>query len=247
MADEYPSATVLGIDLSPIQPEYVPVNCSFRIDNVESDWVPEEKYDLIHSRAMISGIKDWPKLFKQAFEYVLFKLLRVSKDYLFDILTISRHLKPGGYIELHDFYLPAKIIDDYPIDQCKFIYYNSIIHEALKRIGVNLEAPKLWKEQLEAAGFTDIHCKWFNWPIGPWAKGKKNKLIGKLCWQNFYEGISTVAPLLSITNNWDDTRKQQYVDEVQTEMQEGKVHLYVEIGYWYAKKPTTTPATESSW
>jgi trans-aconitate methyltransferase len=71
MADEYPSAHVLGIDLSPIQPEYVPVNCSFRIDNVESDWVPEETYDLIHARAMISGIKDWPQLFKQAFEYVI--------------------------------------------------------------------------------------------------------------------------------------------------------------------------------
>lgn len=66
-ADEHPSATVLGVDLSPIQPAYVPVNCSFRVDNVEADWIPEEKFDFIHSRAMIAAIKSWPKFISQAF------------------------------------------------------------------------------------------------------------------------------------------------------------------------------------
>jgi SAM-dependent methyltransferase len=67
-ADDHPSTTVLGIDISPIQPSYVPVNCSFRIDNIESDWVPEEKFDLIHSRAMVGAIKSWPQFFSKAFE-----------------------------------------------------------------------------------------------------------------------------------------------------------------------------------
>jgi hypothetical protein len=67
-ADEHPSATVLGIDLSPIQPEFVPVNCSFRVDNVEDDWVPEENYDFIHSRAMLAAIKNWRRFIHQAFQ-----------------------------------------------------------------------------------------------------------------------------------------------------------------------------------
>jgi hypothetical protein len=67
-ADEHPSAAVLGIDLSPIQPANVPVNCSFRVDNLESDWIPEEKFDFIHSRAMIGAIKAWPRFLSQAFE-----------------------------------------------------------------------------------------------------------------------------------------------------------------------------------
>ena len=29
-AEEHPSALVLGVDLSPIQPPHVPVNCSFK-------------------------------------------------------------------------------------------------------------------------------------------------------------------------------------------------------------------------
>jgi hypothetical protein len=58
------------VDLSPIQPSSVPPNCSFRVDNIEADWVPEESYDFIHSRAMIGGIKDWPRFMEQAFQYV---------------------------------------------------------------------------------------------------------------------------------------------------------------------------------
>jgi methylase of polypeptide subunit release factors len=36
-ANERPEATVLGTDLSPIQPNLVPQNCSFEIDDLESD------------------------------------------------------------------------------------------------------------------------------------------------------------------------------------------------------------------
>ena len=36
-ANERPEATVLGTDLSPIQLDHVPQNCSFEIDGVESD------------------------------------------------------------------------------------------------------------------------------------------------------------------------------------------------------------------
>ena len=36
-ANERPEATVLGTDLSPIQLDPVPQNCSFEIDGVEAD------------------------------------------------------------------------------------------------------------------------------------------------------------------------------------------------------------------
>lgn len=69
-AEENPSSNVLGIDLSPIQPAAVPPNCSFRVDNAEAPWLPDEQYDFIHSRAMIAGFKDWPNFFSQAFKYI---------------------------------------------------------------------------------------------------------------------------------------------------------------------------------
>lgn len=35
MADGFPSALVSGVDLSPIQPEWVPAICSFHVDDYE--------------------------------------------------------------------------------------------------------------------------------------------------------------------------------------------------------------------
>ncbi|KAK6212228.1 hypothetical protein QIS74_10182 [Colletotrichum tabaci] len=81
MGDEYPEAEVTGIDLSPIQPAYVPVNVSFIIDDAEAEWLyPDNSIDYIHIRHMGPAIKNWTKLFAQAF----------------------RALKPGGWIEIQE-------------------------------------------------------------------------------------------------------------------------------------------------
>ncbi|KAK4068523.1 hypothetical protein Purlil1_13774 [Purpureocillium lilacinum] len=45
VADEYPSAGVRGYDLSPIQPQYVPPNVEFFVDDVEEEWLESTKYD----------------------------------------------------------------------------------------------------------------------------------------------------------------------------------------------------------
>ena len=37
-ADAHPSADVLGVDLSPIQPAWVPPNCRFIVDDCTIEW-----------------------------------------------------------------------------------------------------------------------------------------------------------------------------------------------------------------
>lgn len=69
MGDQYPSADILGVDLSPIQPLWLPPNVHFVIDDVESPWLhPANHFDYIHSRHTVMAIKDWRKLFKQSLE-----------------------------------------------------------------------------------------------------------------------------------------------------------------------------------
>lgn len=68
-ADEYPGTTVLGTDLSPIQPDLVPPNCRFEIDDARDDWTyPNDYFDFIHIRSLFGGIEDWDKLWKEAYE-----------------------------------------------------------------------------------------------------------------------------------------------------------------------------------
>jgi trans-aconitate methyltransferase len=67
VGDQYPGATITGVDLSPIQPSWVPPNVKFTVDDLESPWLqPENHFDYIHSRHIVMAIKDWPKLLQRA-------------------------------------------------------------------------------------------------------------------------------------------------------------------------------------
>lgn len=71
-ADMHPEAEVVGNDISPIQPSWVPGNLKFEVDDVEEDWTYEDGYfDYIHMRSLSGSIVDWPNLLKNAVKYVL--------------------------------------------------------------------------------------------------------------------------------------------------------------------------------
>ena len=52
MADEFPDAHIMGTDLSPIQPSWVPPNCEFIVDDVEAPWNWDAPFDVIHASDM---------------------------------------------------------------------------------------------------------------------------------------------------------------------------------------------------
>ena len=71
VGDLYPGATVLGVDLSPIQPQWVPPSVKFMVDDVESPWLrPLNHFDYIHGRHLSTGIRKWPHLMSRALEHV---------------------------------------------------------------------------------------------------------------------------------------------------------------------------------
>lgn len=68
-ADMFPSAEVIGTDLSAIQPSWIPPNLRFEIDDAESEWAwQEESFDFIHNRNFVCAIRDWPKLIRQCYK-----------------------------------------------------------------------------------------------------------------------------------------------------------------------------------
>ncbi|KAF4339934.1 hypothetical protein FBEOM_6159 [Fusarium beomiforme] len=89
-ADEHPNAQVVGVDLSPIQSDFVPPNVEFFIDDIEEPWTFTEPFDYIHSRMMTFSIKSWPNLENR----------------------IYANLLPGGYVELLEIDLFAKSDDN---------------------------------------------------------------------------------------------------------------------------------------
>jgi len=61
-----------------------------QLEDIEDDWIfPESTFDLIHIRSMVGFVADWSRLLTQSFTA----------------------LKPGGYVEFHDFSPPFECKD----------------------------------------------------------------------------------------------------------------------------------------
>lgn len=68
MAEQYPSAHVIGTDLSPIQPDFVPPNCNFEVEDVTLEWTyPLNKFDFIHIRELFGSVPDWSFLLGEVY------------------------------------------------------------------------------------------------------------------------------------------------------------------------------------
>ncbi|CAI7618946.1 unnamed protein product [Penicillium pancosmium] len=71
VGDQFPGAEVIGVDLSPIQPGWVPPNVRFVIEDMnQSDWsFAEGSFDLIHIRCLAGCLDDWTAFLRRCYEY----------------------------------------------------------------------------------------------------------------------------------------------------------------------------------
>ncbi len=68
VADKYPSSHVIGIDVSVMQPEFVPPNVEFLVDDFNaSSYEERQKYDLIHGRQLLGSVANWPQLIEKCY------------------------------------------------------------------------------------------------------------------------------------------------------------------------------------
>jgi ubiquinone/menaquinone biosynthesis C-methylase UbiE len=61
VAEEYPNAKVIGTDISPVQPNEVPPNCEFQLENLlEGLSFDTGNVDFLHSRYFLSALHALP-------------------------------------------------------------------------------------------------------------------------------------------------------------------------------------------
>lgn len=150
MGDLYPDAEVIGNDFSPVQPNMVPRNVKFEVDDVEAPWTHPSKFDYIHCRFMAGSIADWPKL----------------------IQTCYDNLNPGGIAEFQDgdFLIYS---EDGSYKDTWYEKWNADFEKAARMAGRTLRPGLVLKECFEAAGFEDIHEEKLRMPVGLWPKDKQ--------------------------------------------------------------------------
>jgi SAM-dependent methyltransferase len=135
-ADENPGCEVVGTDLSPIQPTWVPTNLKFYIDDAESEWVygTDEHFDFIHVRTLSGAIGDWDKLTRQCYD----------------------HLQPGGWLEFQE---PVALCesDDGTIENAHAMNrWQDLCNEAAKVFAKEIRVGQTLKQRMLDAGFVDV-------------------------------------------------------------------------------------------
>jgi hypothetical protein len=66
VGEKLPSARVIGVDLSPIQPQWVPPNVEFQVEDIEEDWRQESDFDYVHLRVVLTILRNQRKVLSTA-------------------------------------------------------------------------------------------------------------------------------------------------------------------------------------
>ncbi|KAA8894706.1 S-adenosyl-L-methionine-dependent methyltransferase [Sphaerosporella brunnea] len=217
MADQYPQAEVIGTDLSPIQPSWVPPNVQFQIDDCELDWTYEKNsFDFIHIRGLQLSCKNWPRLLKQAYD----------------------HLKPGGWVEVVEWAEGRGVTDD-GTDKGTAIYkYYDRLNEAGEKIGRPFRLPTPLKEMIPAAGFVNYREEIPKLPFSPWPADKKLKLIGRWYISSMESGFEAYGlALFTRVLKMDQEEGRELCAAAWKDVQGRKVHMYANTYFACGQKP----------
>ncbi|KAM5354776.1 hypothetical protein ACJ41O_001422 [Fusarium nematophilum] len=216
-ADEHPSAQVLGVDLSPIQPGFVPPNCKFEVDDINQDWTyPENTFDFIHIRSMTGCIPDWIELHKKAL----------------------KALKPGGWVEHVELWGIAKSDDGTLKSTSPLMKWIEVFEKIGELTGKTFFYGDKATDAMREAGLAGVYEHRLKLPIGPWPKDKKLKQWG--AWNRAFllgalEGFSIRGLTEMLGWSYDDA--QLFLVEMRNELLDPGVHAYGDVTIIYGQKP----------
>ncbi|KAK3400623.1 S-adenosyl-L-methionine-dependent methyltransferase [Sordaria brevicollis] len=218
-ADENPNCNVIGTDISPIQPSWVPPNLSFNIDDATKEWTYQpDFFDYIHIRWLCGTIKDWPALYKEAYKC----------------------LKPGGWIEHMDGDVNMVCLDGTMPKDSAIYQWGQLWCEIERKTGVvfNIVDSGCMENGIKEAGFTNIQIENFLAPTAPWPTDEKQKQIG------LYQYVSLTSDVEGFLTyffgqvmGWTDNEMAKYAAALRREYKECKVHANINWRVVRAQKP----------
>lgn len=206
MADLFPSASVTGNDIAPIQPRWTAPNCVFEIDDAEQPWTYRpNSFDFIHSRDFLYSIRDWPRLVQQCYTA----------------------LKPGGYLELTCIHPLPKCDDNSVPPDSGFPAFCAKTREAGALFGTPLDSPLHFKTWMETGGFEAVSENIFKVPSGPWPLQKRLKDIGALEMANIIEGAAAFSlRVFDKCFGWSREQTEVFLMQLRKDIRRKDYHNY---------------------
>ncbi|KAE8419823.1 S-adenosyl-L-methionine-dependent methyltransferase [Aspergillus pseudocaelatus] len=206
---------VIGMDLSPTQPQFVPPKARFLVDDFEDDWIYQDQFDFIHGRYLAGAVKDWRRLMTQAYKYT----------------------KPGGWVEFQDWNVNVYSEDD-SIKGTSVEKYYSVVCGSFTKAGFIISPGPHLGEWLQEAGFEEVHVQKYRAPVGGWPKDKYYKTIG--VWNLLQAETGFEAGAMAVLTRFEGWSKEEVnvlVSGARKDVRDPKVHTLADFYVVYGRKP----------
>ncbi|KAH7016206.1 S-adenosyl-L-methionine-dependent methyltransferase [Microdochium trichocladiopsis] len=217
--EQHPESEVIGLDISPQQPHWIPVNLKFEVDDITQPWTYDPNtFDYIHMRWLVGSITDWTLLYKEIFTA----------------------LKPGGIFEHKESSCDIRSDNGTVGRDTALALWGTVFLEAgvkVKRTFAVVE-DDIQVKAMEAAVFVDVQVTNMRVPIGGWPSDEKDKTIGKyaqLAVQRDVEGFVTF--MWSSVMGWSKEEIAVYAAHLRGELNSGKFHAWCPMKVVIGRKP----------
>ncbi|KAI0127194.1 S-adenosyl-L-methionine-dependent methyltransferase [Xylariales sp. AK1849] len=212
-AEQNPTSTVIGSDLSLIQPTArVPKNCTFVREDAEEPWDihPLGFFDYIHLRYVCTCFDNPTTVMKYAYD----------------------RLAPGGWIEYHD--VAAAVVD---ADGTSIKVAWDLAIAGAAAAGRDIMVAHRYKEWLGQQGFVDI----FEWetqmPVSAWPDDPKLKVVGNYMNRMLREHARGILYKLLESSGLPAEEIEDLITQCKEEFRSLNIPAYWPFYVVYARKP----------
>ncbi|KAH8116984.1 S-adenosyl-L-methionine-dependent methyltransferase [Phellopilus nigrolimitatus] len=225
MAQEFPHAQVVGVDLAPTTVRPPPFNCRL-------PWVLEHYYnsfDVVHARCTANGVKDFERFVHEAA-----KCVRPGGVLLFmeGNLEIQNEQMTGQEAAFGDAapgqsWLARSTFEAYNLMKARGSYVDA---------GMMLER---W--MLSCRDLTDVQSREIWTPVGPWKTGstleetQRLEMVGQLMRQNMKEYVRSCKPMF-VATGYPPALIERFIEGTDKELDELSLRMYVKWHYAWSRR-----------
>lgn len=218
-ADKYPTCSVVGTDISPIQPNWVPPNLHFDINDAAKTWAfRDDHFDYVHMQFRNGVFENLTNIYKEAY----------------------RCCKPGGWLEHADVTAMVSSDDGTVRPDSAMAQWGKLFDMAGKKIGRSMTTAdnSIMEAAMRDAGFVNIKVENYKMPLSPWSDDPILNEVSLYCYATLTSDIEGMTQFLfGNVLGWSEEEMAIYTAHVRSELKDTSNHEYVKWQVVYGQKP----------
>jgi SAM-dependent methyltransferase len=218
-ADFASNVEVIGTDISPIQPTWVPPNVRFDIEDFTQPWPYDDaSFDMVHARLLYGSVPDWEHFYNEAY----------------------RVLKPGGWLEHLDCEPYLKSDSGLVPATSATNQWNAFYAEGGRKTGQTFDVvpDRIQDINFARLGMQDVVAKAWKMPVGGWPEDPQMRFIGSGIRQALDQDMEGYVTFIAqIVAGWSREDVQDYSVRLRRETGNYEWQLYYKHRLVYGRKP----------